>query len=377
MSTAQTLVPTPSSLTPRATAVAAATTMTSGISVTTSSTTTIASAHNSKFRNTTSHFIGLDQRLAETIAKLPARGQINWASNLKKAIAAFKKSYPNVTDFADRKALPLCKADETFMDKIFIDTTMQREPDLNWILKIITNFRAYQAQPIQLFKREDGTWGAWDSQHTALALYLIAKHAFQINISDVTVPSVIFDVSSRADLRNLFISMNSTTGKNAGKKALEFIDLFEQMVYGVEVDGVRDPEWEAAHAKWEYLAKADLFLTSEKFGNTEVRGAISRLNEIYDASPEVVRQFAVYGKYVVDMQDLPGLPRYINSKEIPIIMEFLNLCEQQQIVYSDEQLEDLAQHCIDLFDANFDAKGPYWKNVHQANVNAVIARNKK
>ena len=89
-----------------------------------------------------------------------------------------------------------------------------------------------------------------------------------------------------------------------------------------------------------------------------------------DSSPEVVRQFSVYGKYVVESQDTAKNPRSINSKEIPIILEFLNLCEQNQIRYSDAVIEDLAQHCIDLFDANFDAKGPYWVQVHEANVNA-------
>jgi hypothetical protein len=52
------------------------------------------------------------------------------------------------------------------------------------------------------------------------------------------------------------------------------------------------------------------------------------------------------------------------------------LCEQQDITYTDTELEDLAQHCIDLFDANFDAKGPYWDQVHQANMNAWTKHNR-
>jgi hypothetical protein len=80
-------------------------------------------------------------------------------------------------------------------------------------------------------------------------------------------------------------------------------------------------------------------------------GAISRLNEINDASPEVVRQFCVYAKYIVELQE-----RAIDSKESPIIIEFLNLCEQNQIKLTDSEIEDLAQHCVDLFDANFNSK---------------------
>ena len=97
----------------------------------------------------------------------------------------------------------------------------------------------------------------------------------------------------------------------------------------------------------------------------------SRLNEINDSSVNVVRQFAVYGKYIVDLQQRP-----INTKEIPIIMEFLNICEQQDITYTDTELEDLAQHCVDLFDANFDAKGPFWDVAHQANLNAYNKANR-
>lgn len=326
---------------------------------------------NAKFKNTSSHFITLVDRLNDTINNLPPRAQANWKASLKKAIQAFKKNYPHVKDFANRQAFPLCQSTDIYLMEVLIDTTMQREPDLNWLLKIITNFRAYQAQPMQVFATADGKWGAWDSQHTALALYLIAEHALKIDLTTVMVPANIYNITSRAELRHLFINMNTTVGKNAGKKPLDIIDIFEQMIYGVEVDGVTEQEWVDAHTKWQHLAKAGLFVTAEKFNNTDQVGAISRLNEIMDASVEVVRQFSIYGDYVVNSQ-----LRAINSKEIPIIIEFLNLCEQNQIVYSDKDIEDLAQHCIDLFVANFDAKGPYWDQVHQANINAWSKANK-
>jgi hypothetical protein len=285
-------------------------------------------------------------------------------SSLKKAIQAFKKSYPNVKDFNNRKLFRLVQANDIPLMDIMIDTTMQREPDLQWILKIITNFRDYQAQPMQVFGH-GALWGAWDSQHTALAMYLIARDALNLDLTTVMVPANIYDVTSRADLRNLFISMNTTTGKNAGKKPLDIIDIFEQMIYGVEVDGVTDQDWVDAHAKWEHLEAAGVFVTADKFNNTMQVGALSRLNEVMESSVEVVRQFAVYAGHIVDVQQ-----RSINSKESPIIIEFLNLCEQQDIVYSDADIVDLANHCISLFEANFDAGGPYWTQVHEANINA-------
>jgi hypothetical protein len=137
------------------------------------------------------------------------------------------------------------------------------------------------------------------------------------------------------------------------------------MIYGVEVDGVTDQDWVDAHAKWEHLEAAGVFVTADKFNNTMQVGALSRLNEVMESSVEVVRQFAVYAGHIVDVQQ-----RSINSKESPIIIEFLNLCEQQDIVYSDADIVDLANHCISLFEANFDAGGPYWTQVREANINA-------
>lgn len=324
-----------------------------------------ATQRNAKFRNSTSHFINLVDRLNNTINSLPTpQAKANWALSLKKAIQAFKKSYPNVKDFNNRKLFRLVQANDIPLMDIMIDTTMQREPDLQWIIKIITNFRDYQAQPMQVFGH-GSVWGAWDSQHTALAMYLIARDALNLDLTTVMVPANIYDVTSRADLRNLFINMNTTTGKNAGKKPLDIIDIFEQMIYGVEIDGVTQPEWVDAHAKWQHLDAAGVFVTAEKFNNTDEIGALSRLNEVMDSSVEVVRKFAVYAGHIVDVQQ-----RAINSKESPIIIEFLNLCEQQDISYSDEEIVDLANHCIDLFEANFDAKSDYWKQVHNANINA-------
>jgi hypothetical protein len=169
-------------------------------------------------------------------------------------------------------------------------------------------------------------------------LFLIAVHGLGERFEDVEVPINIYDIVSRGEIRGNFIRNNTTTGKQAGKKSLDIIDLIMQMIYGVEVDGVTEQEWVDAHAKWKALADAGMFMTADKFNDTEEIGAISRLNEINDSSVNVIKQFAVYGKYVVDLQKRP-----INTKEIPIIVEFFNLCEQQDILYTDAQIQDLAQ----------------------------------
>ena len=328
-----------------------------------------AAKRNAVYLNSSSNLVDLVQRLNDTVAAMPLQAQRNWQSKLAKALATFKRNNPGLKSINDPK-FRLCKSLMGKLQDIQIDTTMQREPNLHWIITIIENFRAYHAQPIQVYATATG-YGAWDGQHTSLALYLIATQALGMNFEDIEVPVNIYDIVSRGELRGNFINNNTTVGKNAGKKPLDIIDIIQQMIYGVEVDGVTEPEWVDAHAKWKALADAGMFLTAEKFNDVDQIGAISRLNEINDSSVNVIKQFAVYGKYVVDLQKRP-----INTKEIPIIVEFFNLCEQQDIVYTDAQIEDLAQHCVDLFDANFDAKGPFWEQVHQANMNSWNKHNK-
>jgi len=328
-----------------------------------------AATKNARYANSASNLVDLVQRLNDTIAAMPLQAQRNWQSKLAKALTTFKKNNPGLKSINDPK-FRLCKSLMGKLKDIQIDTTMQREPNLQWILTIIENFRAYQAQPIQVYETANGM-GAWDGQHTSLALYLIATQALGMAFEDVEVPVNIYDIVSRGEIRGNFINNNTTVGKNAGKKPLDIIDIIMQMIYGVEVDGVTEQEWVDAHAKWKALADAGMFLTGDKFNDTDQIGAISRLNEINDSSVNVVKKFAVYGKYVVDLQKRP-----INTKEIPIIMEFFNLCEQQDITYTDAEIEDLAQHCVDLFDANFDAKGSFWDQAHQASVNAWNKHNR-
>lgn len=333
---------------------------------------TYAATRNAVFQNSSSNLVDLVKRYQDTVASLPSQAQRNHQAKLAKALQIFRKNNPNVKSINDRKHFRLCKSLMGKLKNIMIDTTMQREPNLNWIISIIENFRAYQAQPIQVYDVDNGGYGAWDGQHTSLALYLIATQGLGMKFEDVEVPINIYDIASRGEIRSNFINNNTTVGKNAGKKPLDIIDIFMQMIYGVEVDGVVEQEWVDAHAKWKAIAEAGMFLTADKFNDTDQVGAISRLNEIADekVSVDTVKKFAVYGKYVVDLQQ-----RSINSKEIPIIMELLLLCQQQDISWDNTTIEDLAQHCIDLFDANFDARGAFWDQAHQANMNAYNKAN--
>jgi len=343
-----------------------------------------ASQRNAIFKNTSSNLVDLVQRYQDTVAGMTVQAQRNHKTSLKRALAAFRKNNPGLVSLnlpnrteLNRALFPICRSIDRPLSLIYIDTTMQRQLDLDWVCKIITFFRAYQAQPIQVYYAGQDRWGGWDGQHTALALYLIAVHGLGMQFEDVVVPVNEYSISTRGQLRSTFISNNSVKGKNAGKKPLDEIDRVEQMIYGVECDGVTDSEWVVVHEKWKYLRDAGMFLTADKFGNTNETGAIGRLQEFDKASQAVIRQFAVYGEYVIQSQATSVQKRPINAMEIPILIEFFNACELDNVLLSDDDIRDLAQHCIDLFDANFDARSDFWKCVYQSIVNSWIKYNKQ
>lgn len=115
------------------------------------------------------------------------------------------------------------------------------------------------------------------------------------------------------------------------------------------------------------------FFADDKFNNTDQTGAISRLKELRDTSEKVTKQFSIYCQYVIEQQATEVSTRPIDAKELPLILEFLNRCESESIKLSDKQIRSLAQHLIDLFDADFTDKGPFWQQQYRAEVNSWVA----
>lgn len=326
---------------------------------------------NAKYGNTASHFQNLKDRWNSTLALYNPNTVNTINSSLKYRIAGWIKVHPNVKTFKD---MPLCRAQTARLSDILIDETMQRQLNISWVLEIIENWRAWQAMPVQVYTvgadaspeleylGNDKLYASWDGQHTAMAFYIIAVFILGLNPEDVEIPVVIYDVNTKAEIRNNFIESNS----ESGKKLLDKIDIFQQMVYGVRVDGATYPEWLEVEKKQQYIEAADLFLTDDKFGDANQIGAISRVEDIVTRkmSPEIVRQFCVYAKTIMGIT-----PRPINTKEAPIILGFLKMASVDNVQYSDEEIESLAMLCYNLFDADFDASGPYWAQLETAYLN--------
>jgi hypothetical protein len=331
---------------------------------------------NAKYKNGADHFVDLKQRFNDTLSLYSPTTQATIRANLKRAIGEFQKRHGNVKSFSDPR-FRLCQAQIARLANILIDTTMQRQLNISWVISIIENFRPWQAMPVQVYRATpsgtalwdgqlahlgDDLYASWDGQHTAMAFYVIAVMIMGLDPRDVEIPVVIYEVNTKAEIRQNFIEGNT----EVGKKLLDDIDIWQQMVYGVRVDGATDMLWLSVEKKQQYLESAGLFLTDKKFNDTDRIGAISRVQDVMNTkySPELIRQFTVYAQHVLDVA-----PRAINTKELPIIVGFLKMANGEGVIYNDDELRSLAQLCIDLFSADFDAEGPFWARLEQAYTN--------
>lgn len=303
---------------------------------------------NAQYVKSESHFVDLATRFQQFCDE-------NKAVEFRMMSREFRRRNPHFKEIQDLKKR-LCRGLQGKLSQIEIDTTMQRLLDLEHVIDKFENFKATKVMPIQVYEDPDrpGKYIAWDGQHTAILLYVIAVMVFEINPSEFEIPVVVYDVHSKAEIRENFIGLNGED-----KLPLDAIDIFQQMVYGVRVDGSNKPSWVQTELKQRMLEKHKLFVTADKFDNTDEIGAISRLTEIEKASPEVVGQFGIYWSAIRKQ-------RAVDPKEIFMMMSWLMLAESQNIIVDTDYLLDLADMNLSLFDANFSPTGAFWAKCETA-----------
>ena len=303
---------------------------------------------NAQYAKSDSHFVDLAERFNSFCDE-------SEAIEFRMMSREFRRRHPEFKEIQDIKKR-LCRGMQGKLSQIEIDVTMQRLLNLNHVLKMLANFKATKVMPIQVYEDPErpGKYVAWDGQHTAILLYILCTMVFETNPADLDVPIVIYDVSTKAEIRENFIGLNGED-----KLPLDAIDIFQQMVYGVRVDGSEKPNWLEAERKQQMLEKHKLFVTADKFDNTKEVGAISRMQEIMQASPEVVEQFGKYWSAIRKQ-------RAVEPKEIYMMMSWLMLAEMQEITIDDNYIYDLADMNLGLFDANFSPTGAFWAKCETA-----------
>lgn len=325
-----------------------------------------AASQNAKYSDKQSIFFDIKDRINAIISAVPLLKQTGIRSAISDACQKFSKRFPNVQSFSD---FDLVESIEIPLSDILIDSTIQRLLNIAWVCAIIANFRDVQAMPIQVYPVTDknikykssgprGLYASWDGQHTLAAFYIIAVYILKLDPAKVMIPVNVYKVSQKSEIRENFVKGNGPEGK----KLLDAIDHYQQMIYGVRVDGNTNPTWIEAELKQQYLEQADLFVTADKFNDTFMPGAISRLQEINGYSSDIVRKFALY------TTTFP-VARPIASQEIEIMCAWFDMAKKDGVDYTDAEVVDLGNHLHTLFGADFHESSTFWNTVKQSYTN--------
>lgn len=310
---------------------------------------------NERYSKSTSHFVTLQQRLADALKFAPV-----FTNMLIGMVDEFKRRNPNWSKFEE---LELCKAIMVPMDKILIDTTMQRSLNMRHILKILQYFKSTMAMAIQVYEDENkpGYYIAWDGQHTSIALYIILTKVFGERTAQAMIPVVIYNVKHKLEIRRNFILLNGDA-----KEELDFFDKYSQMVYGVKTDNATDPEWVDIATKNDFLAAAGLFVTHSKLGDDDKPGAFTLLADTVMSKSlknrkdsAVTFMFALYWSYL-------NQSRPVEAKEARQLFEYFNLCHEQGITVDEAYILEFVAFTKSYFDADFSPSGPFWDKVRMS-----------
>lgn len=317
-----------------------------------------ASTKNKQYAINSSNFVSVDDRWNYMLTQSPGSVSSTINTQLPVIIREFFLRNPKIKSWND---LLLAQAVNAKMSKVKIDTTMQRQLDMHWVLHLLANFKQTKVVPIQVYRPTPGVdeFLAWDGQHTLVLLWLIATKAFGLNPDTVEIPVNIYHTHLKSEIRECYIALNS----QVGKRALDQFDIWEQKIFGVRIDGSKDPNWLEVENKQNEIEMNGLFITSPKCGDETQPGAISRLQEINKFSIKVVSDLS---KYLNLSTNSTGKQRSTVEKEIVMMSHFFNLCEVQQIPVDDRYVIDLFNTMNLLFNADFSPQGPFWSRVSLA-----------
>ena len=310
--------------------------------------TSYADRMNTKYNSTASHIVTPSKRWEVTYDSLTDYHQKLIDNMLQQAIYEFQMRNPRFKSWSD---LQLVESKESEMSNIAIDGSMQRMLDINWVLELLTRFSPTMIVPIQVYRPDPNKdeFLAWDGQHTLMLLWIIATKIFKMKESDIKIPVNVYSSNLKSEMRANFVSLNSSEGK----KRLEAIDIFQQQVFGVRVDNSTNPEWRKAELKQQHLEKNGLFVTAKKFGDEQMPGAISRLQEINKMAPVSVGWLARYLFHVANK-------RPIVEKEMVMMGHFFEKCFIANIKVDDAYIAKLATLTKMLWKADFSPNSIFW-----------------
>ena len=317
---------------------------------------TYADRINASYKQTSSHFVDLGSRLRYYNKR-------RLAHDLAETINEFKGRHPNIKEWKD---LNLCKALSTALDKILIDTTMQRELNMEHIMNILDKFCGTMVMAIQVYEDPErpGCYIAWDGQHTVIALYIIGVMILGLRPQDIQIPIVVYNVKQKAEIRRNFILLNGDA-----KEPLDNYDKIRQMIFGVRTDGSKDAMWVAVNNRHDVFEKTGLFVTHSKMGDDDEIGAFTLLADtIMSSNIDNLKDLEVTKMFCNYWQTL-GEDRAVDAKEARQVYEYFDACHRQGIKVDQAYMDEFVAFCRNYFNADWNAgkvAGPFWAKVRTA-----------
>ena len=97
-----------------------------------------------------------------------------------------------------------------------------------------------------------------------------------------------------------------------------------------------------------------MFVTHDKFGDTDQIGAIPRIQEINHYEPEVLRYFCKYFNAL-------GQDRSVVPKESVVMMAFFDVCYHSDIQVTDKYIAAIAKVMTSKFNGDLSPTGTFWQ----------------
>lgn len=319
-----------------------------------------AARKNARFNSKQSNIVSIEKRWKETYNSLPVEEQEAIDIALEAAKAEFRRRNPNLDSFKKLKK-ELARSIDVPMSDIEIDGTMQRLLNIGWVLELLNNFVATKVIPIQVYQPDAKVvkYLAWDGQHTLVLLWLIATQLFAEDPATVSIPVNIYSSHAKPEMRMSFVDLNSSVGKHG----LDQFDIFEQMVYGVRIDGSDKPRWVEAADKQAVVEKHGLFLTSKKFGDHTEPGAIGRMQEVNKLSTDALSWLCTY-LVAVGAQTRP-----VEEKEMVMMAYFFESCRLAKLKIDNKFIFNVAGITKKHWGADFGPTSRFWAKASTAYAN--------
>jgi len=299
--------------------------------------TSYATKQNDRYKTAIDEYVSISERINEIYDDAPEFQELftefaeefvaNWDE-----FATYEDMCKAMVGMGVKEYLPITEID--------VNHTMQRNPDPEWLLDILSKFDPILVNRVRTYQdpfREDGgetRYNAWDGQHTTLTLYIIAVYGYKMDPADVMVPIDVYPGHDRAAIRRQFVYYNS----GEGVKQLDKIDMFKQYVYGYTNDNSREFWNERCYEIQQIAERYDMFLTDEKFGDDSYPGAVSRMIEIMNRNfPLECIERAFYYHSLAN-PTLPVAPLEIDNMSI-----FFRKAMQQGIDLTDEYVQEIVE----------------------------------